>query len=80
MSTIIVEWRKVTCTWADIAPELTPLNALEYSRATDKLAFCAELTGLIQENSRLLKRFNAELAHMAFLFGYATPKADHLTA
>jgi hypothetical protein len=66
---MIVEYRKVTCTWADIAPEITPSNALEYSRATDKPAFCADLTGL-SVDSQLLRRFETDLARVAEVLGY----------
>jgi hypothetical protein len=56
-------------TWANISQELTPANALEYSRTTDKLVFCADLTGL-SVDSRLLGRFESELLRLAVSLGH----------
>lgn len=59
----------VTCTWADIAPELTAENARQYARETDRLVFCADLTGL-SVDSRLLNRFEDRLYALAEELGY----------
>jgi hypothetical protein len=57
------------CTWSDIAEDLNPENARLYTEKTDKLVFCADLTGL-SVDSRLLARFENELEKMAIEHGY----------
>jgi hypothetical protein len=54
----------VSCTWADIADEVTDENARRYMKETDKLVFCADLTGL-SVDSRLLGRFENALIERA---------------
>jgi hypothetical protein len=59
----------VSFTWLVIQPDLTPENALAYSKTVDKLVFCADLTGL-SVDSRLLARFENELIKIAESLGY----------
>jgi hypothetical protein len=65
----------VTCTWADIEPDLTAENAKKYARETDRLVFCADLTGL-SVDSRLLDRFESRLYALAQDLGYITQSGE----
>ncbi len=60
---------QVSFTWLVIQSDLTPENALAYSKTVDKLVFCADLTGL-SVDSRLLARFENELIEIADSLGY----------
>jgi hypothetical protein len=61
------EWERIPAT--DYTEDLTPENARRYAETTDKLCFCADLTGH-SVDSRITARFEDQLEALAIELGY----------